>query len=130
MAAGSRSGATTGRRAEFRCAGHRAGAASLALDPAKSRVRERDSGGCDREARARRCRGLREGVFEAANWSLKVIWGIWGGDNLANAVGVAVDGEVKAPVVIDAGLLTAFGFIERLGAERRLRLRTKKLICL
>ena len=40
------------------------------------------------------------------------------GDNLADAVSVAVDGEVKAPVVIDAGLPTAFSFVKLLGAER------------
>jgi hypothetical protein len=40
------------------------------------------------------------------------------GDDLADAVSVAVDSEVKAPVVIDARLPSAFSFVKLLGAKR------------
>ena len=40
------------------------------------------------------------------------------GDNLVDAVGVPVDGEVKAPVVVYAGLPTTISFVKLLGAER------------
>jgi hypothetical protein len=40
------------------------------------------------------------------------------GDDLADAVGVPIDGEVKAPVVIDARLPSAFSFVKLLGAKR------------
>lgn len=40
------------------------------------------------------------------------------GDNRADAVGIAVDGKVKAPIVSDAGLPTTLSFIKLLGAKR------------
>jgi hypothetical protein len=40
------------------------------------------------------------------------------GNNLGDAVGVAVDGEVKAPIVIDAGLPSAFSLVKLLSVER------------
>jgi|HubBroStandDraft_1064217.scaffolds.fasta_scaffold242856_2 hypothetical protein len=40
------------------------------------------------------------------------------GNNLADAVGFALDGEVKAPILIDAGLPSALSFVKFLGAKR------------
>jgi hypothetical protein len=39
-------------------------------------------------------------------------------DYLADTVGVAVDGEIETPVVVDLGLPTIFGFVELLRPER------------